>query len=251
MLPRVSGGSSYGVLPKQLKEHRYGNEGAGTMPKTGADHLNSLRDGRTIYLDGQRISDVVEHPAYRNAVRSTAYLYDFQTAPANLERMTFPSPTTGDRVNRCWQLPHSYADLVQRREALTAWAETTYGFMGRSPDHVASCLSGMVMGLEVFERHSPARAGALREYFTYARDHDLFVTYVIINLQADRAKGASEQADEFFVAAICDEDATGITIKGAKMLGTSSIMANEVLVSSHQPAVPRTASSYLSWPGMP
>jgi 4-hydroxyphenylacetate 3-monooxygenase len=112
------------------------------MPKTGADHLNSLRDGRTIYLDGQRIPDVVEHPAYRNAIRSTAYLYDFQAAPANLECLTFPSPTTGDHVNRCWQLPYSYADLVQRREALTAWAETTYGFMGRSPDHVASCLSG-------------------------------------------------------------------------------------------------------------
>ena len=208
------------------------------MPKTGADHLNSLRDGRTIYLDGQRIPDVVEHPAYRNAIRSTAYLYDFQAAPANLECMTFPSPTTGDRVNRCWQLPYSYADLIQRREALTAWAETTYGFMGRSPDHVASCLSGMVMGLEVFERHSPERAGALQDYFTYARDHDLFVTYVIINPQADRAKGASEQADEFLVAAICDEDATGITIKGAKMLGTSCIMANEVLVTSMQPLRP-------------
>jgi len=208
------------------------------MPKTGADHLNSLRDGRTIYLDGQCIADVVEHPAYRNAIRSTAYLYDFQAAPANLERMTFPSPTTGERVNRCWQLPYSYADLIQRREALTAWAETTYGFMGRSPDHVASCLSGMVMGLEVFEYHSAERAGALLEYFTYARDHDLFVTYVIINPQADRAKGASEQADEFLVAAICDEDATGITIKGAKMLGTSSIMANEVLVTSMQPLRP-------------
>ena len=56
------------------------------MPKTGADHLNSLRDGRTIYLDGQRIADVVEHPAYRNAIRSTAHLYDFQAAPENLER---------------------------------------------------------------------------------------------------------------------------------------------------------------------
>ena len=90
------------------------------MPKTGADHINSLRDGRTIYLDGQRIVDVVEHPAYRNAIRSTAYLYDFQAAPANLECMTFLSPSTGERVNRCWQLPYSYADLVQRREALTA-----------------------------------------------------------------------------------------------------------------------------------
>lgn len=59
---------------------------------------------------------------------------------------TFVSPSSGDRVNRCWQLPGSYAELVQRREALTAWAELTYGFMGRSPDHVASCLSGMVIG---------------------------------------------------------------------------------------------------------
>jgi 4-hydroxyphenylacetate 3-monooxygenase len=208
------------------------------MTKTGADHLNSLRDGRTVYLDGQCITDVVEHPAYRNAVHSVAHLYDFQSAPDHLERMTFPSPTTGNRVNRCWQLPASYADLVQRREALETWAETTYGFMGRSPDHVASCLSGMVMGREVFERHGQARAGALLEYFTYARDHDLFVTYVIINPQADRSKGASEQADAGLVAAICDEDTTGITIKGAKMLGTSSIMANEVLVTSMQPLRP-------------
>ena len=93
--------------------------------KTGADHIESLRDGRTVYLHGQVVEDVVEHPAYRNAVRSAAHLYDFQAAPENLERMTFASPTSGVRVNRCWQLPHSYEELVQRREALTAWAEQT------------------------------------------------------------------------------------------------------------------------------
>jgi 4-hydroxyphenylacetate 3-monooxygenase len=206
--------------------------------KTGTDHLDSLHDGRTVYLNGQLVPDVVEHPAYRNAVHSAARLYDFQATPAHLERMTFVSPSSGERVNRCWHLPRSYAELVQRRQALTAWAELTYGFMGRSPDHVASCLAGMVMGLQVFERHSPARARALQEYFTYARDHDLFVTYVIVNPQADRAKGASEQADEFLAAAVCDEDAEGITIQGGKMLGTSSIMANEVLVTSIQPLRP-------------
>lgn len=206
--------------------------------KTGADHLHSLRDGRMVYLDGQLIEDVVTHPAYRNAVRSAAQLYDFQAAPANLERLTFVSPTSGDRIHRCWQLPRSYTELVQRREASAAWAELTYGFMGRSPDHVASCLSGMVMGLEVFAQHSKKRAQALLDYFTYARDHDLFVTYVIVNPQADRAKGASEQADEFLAAAVCDEDTEGITIKGGKMLGTSTIMANEVLVTSIQPLKP-------------
>jgi 4-hydroxyphenylacetate 3-monooxygenase len=171
--------------------------------ETGADHINSLRDGRTVFLDGQLVQDVVMHPAYRNPVGSAARLYDFQAAPEHVERMTFVSPSSGDRVNRCWQLPGSYAELAQRREALTAWAELTYGFMGRSPDHVASCLSGMVMGLEVFERHGKERARALLDYFTFARDHDLFVTYIIVNPQADRAKGASEQADEFLVAGIC------------------------------------------------
>ena len=224
--------------------------------KTAADHLNSLRDGRTIYLNGQAIHDVVVHPAYRNAVHSAAHLYDFQAAPANLERMTFVSPSSGERVNRCWHLPRTYAELVQRRQALTAWAELTYGFMGRSPDHVASCLAGMVMGLEVFARHNQERAGALQEYFRYARDHDLFVTYVIVNPQADRAKGASGQADEFLAAAICDEDAEGITIKGGKMLGTSTIMANEVLVTSIQPLMPGeeqyafTAAVPLGTPGL-
>jgi 4-hydroxyphenylacetate 3-monooxygenase len=206
--------------------------------KTGADHLHSLRDGRTIYHNGQAIHDVVEHPAYRNAVRSVARLYDFQAAPDNQERMTFVSPSSGERVNRCWQLPRSYTELVQRRQALTAWAELTCGFMGRSPDHVASCLAGMVMGIDVFARHHQARAGALQEYFRYARDHDLFVTYVIVNPQADRSRGASEQADEFVAAAICDADSTGITLKGGKMLGTSTIMANEVLVTSIQPLRP-------------
>jgi len=66
------------------------------------------------------------------------------------------------------------------------------------------------------------------------RGNDLFLTYVIINPQAERAKDWSQQADDL-VARIVDEDASGITIRGAKMLGTSSIMANEVLVANLQP----------------
>ena len=34
---------------------------------------------------------------------------------------------------------------------------------------------------------------------------------------------------------IVDEDAEGVTVRGAKMLGTSSIMANEVFVAHLQP----------------
>jgi 4-hydroxyphenylacetate 3-monooxygenase len=140
-------------------------------------------------------------------------------------------------VSRGWQIPRSYAEMVERRRALMAWAECSFGFMGRSPDHLASALVGQRIGLDVFKRHNEARAKAFADYFDYASRSDLFLTYVIINPQADRSKDWGDQDDDL-VARVVDEDPTGITIRGAKMLGTSSIMANEVFVANLQPLKP-------------
>ena len=190
------------------------------MVKNGRTHIESLRDGRRIFIDGESVVDHTQHPAFRHAVATAASLYEYQAQPENLDTMTFVSPTSGDRVSRIWQLPTSLAELVERRRVLERWAELTCGMLGRSPDHVASCISGMYMGLDLFERHSPARASAVREYFSTRAISDLYLTYVIINPQADRSKDASQQSDEFLVAGVCDEDREGITIRGAKMLGT-------------------------------
>jgi 4-hydroxyphenylacetate 3-monooxygenase len=204
------------------------------MAKDGRAYLGSLNDNRTIYIDGRRVADVATDPAFANAVASAARLYDFQADPANLEAMTFRSPTSGERVNRAWQLPRNHAELVERRRALEQWATLTCGMVGRSPDHVASTLAGFRMGLAAFRAYDPARAKALDDYYTYARDNDLFLSYVIINPQSDKAKSAKAQPDEHLVASIVDEDAQGITIRGAKMLATSGVMANELLVSGFQ-----------------
>jgi len=209
-----------------------------TSVKTGQDHLASLRDGRDVFINGARVADVTVHKAFRNSVRSAAALYDFQSRPDKIGAMTFVSPDTGRRVNRCWQLPGSYAELLDRRRALEAWAELHFGFMGRSPDHVASCIGGMFMGLDLFEAYDRKRAKAVRDYYGFARDNDLFLTYVIINPQADRSKPAHAQTDPGLAAAVVDEDTAGLTIRGAKMLATSSVMANEVFVTCIQPLVP-------------
>jgi 4-hydroxyphenylacetate 3-monooxygenase len=205
--------------------------------KTGAEHLKALRDGRTIYLDGELVGDVTEHPAFRNAVHSAAALYDFQARPENIELMTFLPNGSNRRINRAWQMPRSYEEIVQRRKSIEAWAALSGGFLGRSPDHLASALVGQRMGIDTFRKHSPERAGAFADYFDYASNNDLFVTYVIINPQAERGKDWGQQ-DEDLVARVVDEDSSGITVRGAKMLGTSSIMANEVFVANLQPLKP-------------
>ena len=207
------------------------------MIKTGQQHIDSLRDGREIYLDGELVKDVTSHPAFRGVVASVGRMFDFQSAPENRELMTFETDT-GTRANRIWELPGSYEALATRRKGLEAWTELHAGFMGRAPDHVASCISGMFMGLEVFEAYDTQRAAALADYYRYARDNDLYLTYVIINPQADRSRSAAEQADPFLSAGVVSRDADGITIRGAKMLATGGVMANEVFVSCIQPLQP-------------
>ena len=73
------------------------------MTKTGSKHLQSLRDGREVYLNGKKIDDVTTHLAFKNVVTASAKLYDFQSDEKNIEFMTFKSPSSGNRVNRCWQ----------------------------------------------------------------------------------------------------------------------------------------------------
>ena len=207
------------------------------MIKNGTQHLESLHDGRAVYLNGGLINDVTKHSAFCNAVNSVCKLYDFAIAEENRSLMTFETEH-GEVANRMWQLPHSYTELVERRLAIETWSSQHAGFFGRSPDHVASCLSGMFMGLEKFEAYDPKRAGALANYYRFARDNDIFMTYVIINPQADRSKAAHEQNDEDLVTGIVDQNTSGITVRGAKMLATSGIMANEVLVTCIQPLKP-------------
>ena len=68
--------------------------------------------------------------------------------------------------------------------------------------------------------------------------HRALVFYVIVNPQADRSKGAGQQKNEFLTAGVVDRDREGITIRGAKMLATGGIMANEVFVTCIQPLQP-------------
>ena len=69
-----------------------------TACKTGAEHIKSLKDGRTVYIDGKLVPDVTEHPAFKNSVASAASLYDFQAKPENLELMTFKPDGANRRI---------------------------------------------------------------------------------------------------------------------------------------------------------
>src|SRR5271163_2929357 len=50
--------------------------GAKTLPYTGREYLDSLDDGREIWIYGERVDKITEHPAFQNCARMIARLYD-------------------------------------------------------------------------------------------------------------------------------------------------------------------------------
>ena len=63
---------------------------------TGQEYIESLRDGREIYLYGERVKDVTSHPAFRNPARMIARLYDALHDPERSAVLVAPTDTGGD-----------------------------------------------------------------------------------------------------------------------------------------------------------
>ena len=57
--------------------------------RSGEEYLHALKDGRRVYMDGERVADVAGHPAFREAARSLAHLFDIAAAPEHRELMTY------------------------------------------------------------------------------------------------------------------------------------------------------------------
>src|ERR1700733_11714675 len=116
--------------------------------RTGDEYLNSIKgDGRTVYVDGQAVDDVTEHPAFRGVSDSIAAMFDMARGD---EAMTVDSPETGGRINRAYAIPRSVEDLRARRETITKWSMLSHGFIGRGPDHTAAFFAGLGGAPEVF-----------------------------------------------------------------------------------------------------
>ena len=81
---------------------------------TGAEYLEALRDGREIWLYGERVQDVTIHPAFRNAARMVARLYDALHDPAQQAVLTTETDTgSGGRTHKFFRASRSARGIAR------------------------------------------------------------------------------------------------------------------------------------------
>jgi 4-hydroxyphenylacetate 3-monooxygenase len=196
------------------------------MPvRTGRAFLDSLRDDREIWIDGERVTDVVADRRFAAAAQSLAELYDMQHDPALRDRMTYPSPTSGERIGISFIQPASIDDLVRRREMVKTWMDATCGMFGRSPDFLNITLTGFASAHQAFGRF----ADNLWNYYIHAREADIVMTHTLVNPQVDRSRPVEQQAKDLAAKVVKETDA-GIIVSGARMVATLCAYANDIWV---------------------
>lgn len=212
----------------------------GTAPlRTGAEFLRSLSESpRRLVVNGEIVTDPTKHPAFREAARSIARLYDYAAAPENREVMTYPSPRDGKPVLRAFQIPYSHDDIRAKRIAAEKWAELTFGLMGRTPDHVAGFFAGFAAKPSVFAAGGQHFADNLVRFYEHIRDTHAYVAYAIVPPQIDRSKPAHQQADPTLYAGVTKETDAGIYISGAQQLATGAVFADYIHLSCIHPLRP-------------
>ncbi|HEY4820967.1 MAG TPA: 4-hydroxyphenylacetate 3-hydroxylase N-terminal domain-containing protein, partial [Xanthobacteraceae bacterium] len=204
------------------------------MLRSGKEHLESLRDGRVVYVGGEKIDDVTRHPAFRTAAQTVAAIYDMKAA----DRDTMSYEEDGGRHSIYFLRARTRDDLQRRMEGHRRIADLTYGMFGRSPDHVASFVTGMAMKPDVLTKPC-GNAENLLAYYRYARDNDVYTVYAVVPPQAARnPEFYDRQNIPVPTLRVVAEDDSGVVISGMKMLATGAVYANEVWIGNVIPLAP-------------
>jgi 4-hydroxyphenylacetate 3-monooxygenase len=200
------------------------------MLKSGAEHLEALRDGRVVYIGAEKVDDVTTHPAFRNAAHSIAAIYDMKRADPS-----FSFEEGGERFSSYFLKSKTKEDLLKRTELHRAIARMSHGLLGRSPDHVSSFVTGMAMNPAVFKGFSDN----LLRYYERMRREDLYGVYAVLPPQAARNPDFYQSKNLPVPSLrVVREDDDGLVVTGMKMLATGAVLADEIWIGNLLPLAP-------------
>jgi len=187
--------------------------------KTAAEYVESLRDGRVTYWDGECIDDITTHPRFRVPIEVASRDYDYAD-PAHGELRSFAT-AEGGRAHRIYQVPRDEADLGKRVELMNHTS-------------IVGLVSGVYMALmsvkDAVARVNPQYAANIEAMYRHARDNDLRAAEVITDAKGDRKRKAHEQDDPDLYLRIVERRNDGIVVRGAKLHITGASLCHELVV---------------------
>jgi 4-hydroxybutyryl-CoA dehydratase / vinylacetyl-CoA-Delta-isomerase len=200
------------------------------MMMTGSRYEESLRRlDLKVYLFGERVQNVVDHPLIRPSMNAVALTYDLAHRPEHEEIMTATSHLSGRRINRFTHIHQSADDLMKKSK------------MGRLLGSLTGCCFQRCVGMDALNalsittydldaRRKTDYHRRFLKFLEYVQENDLTCDGAMTDPKGDRSLPPHAQADPDLYLRVVEKRTDGIVVRGAKAHQTGAVNSHEIIV---------------------
>jgi 4-hydroxyphenylacetate 3-monooxygenase len=193
------------------------------MIRTGTQYRDSIRDGRRVWINGERVTDVTTHPAFKPIVDIRARIYDMQHEPDFAPIMT-AKDDIGGLCAVGLKLPFTEADWHAKRAATDAVLDEVGGIVTRVGDETIGEMWSLYDGQDVLNEVNPQFSENIRRHIELSIQSDPFHVSANTDPKGDRSKAPQDQDPDMLLHVVGETDA-GIVVRGAKFETASASFA--------------------------
>ena len=161
------------------------------MIRTGEHYRESIRDGREVWINGEKVKDVTRHPMFKPLVDIRARIYDMQHEAATRDVMTYEEG--GERFATGLKLPHNQQDWWDKRRATDAVFEDVKGVITRVGDETVGEMWSLYDGQDVLNEVDPQFSENITRHIDQVIKHDPFHVSANTDPKGDRSRRPQDQ----------------------------------------------------------
>lgn len=196
------------------------------MIRTAEQYRDSLRDGREIWINGERVEDPCTHPQIKPAVDARAYIYDMQHDTKTKSAMTYKD--NGEDFAIGLRLPYEQQDWQDKRDAVDLVTHNLGGVVTRVGDETIGEMWSLWDGKDILNEIDARFAENIERHIHQAIKNDPFHVSANTDPKGDRSKAPQDQDPDMLVHVVKETDA-GIVIRGAKF-ETAAAYSNQAFL---------------------
>jgi len=201
--------------------------------KTPKQYIESLKDGREVWVEGKRVSDVTTHHRFKAAIGHMALAYEMAQDPQHAPHCVTTCPETGETITGCYRVPQTIDDLKFRRETIYQTSRYAGGYIpfGAVKEIGTDALFALRMVCtDIDKKYGTKYLERVVAFHHHCQKNDLSLAGAVTDPKGDRSLRPFEQPHPETYLRIVEKRKDGIVVKGAKCHITSAPMVNEMLV---------------------
>ena len=194
------------------------------MIRTGDEYRDSIRDGREVFMNGEKVPDVTTHPMFKPLVDIRARIYDMQHEAATASKMVYRDDD-GEQYSIGLKLPYSQNDWSEKRASTDAIFDDIGGVVTRVGDETVGEMWSLYDGQDVLNQVDPQFSKNIKNHIHKVIDQDPFHVSANTDPKGDRSKAPQDQDPDMLLHVVKETD-EGIVVRGAKF-ETAAAYANQ------------------------